>query len=125
MLLNPVGGRISSPYGRRFHPIFHEWRLHAGVDLHASCGTPIRAAADGVVQSVSFDASGGHRLVIGHAGGLTTHYLHAQRYGVHAGQRVRRGQVVGLVGSTGWSTGCHLHLGVKVNGRLVDPAGYL
>lgn len=125
VLLNPVGGRISSPYGRRFHPIFHEWRLHAGVDLHASCGTPIRAAADGVVQSVSFDASGGHRLVIGHAGGLTTHYLHAQRYGVHAGQRVRRGQVVGLVGSTGWSTGCHLHLGVKVNGRLVDPAGYL
>ncbi|MFT3861609.1 peptidoglycan DD-metalloendopeptidase family protein [Micropruina sp.] len=125
VLLNPVGGRISSPFGRRFHPIFHEWRLHEGVDLHASCGTPIRAAADGVVRSVSYDSSGGHRLVIAHGGGLTTHYLHAQGYNVRRGQHVRRGQVVGRVGSTGWSTGCHLHLTVKVNGRLVNPSRYL
>ncbi len=126
LLLNPVGGRISSPFGRRFHPIFHEWRLHAGVDLRASCGTPIRAAADGVVQSVSYDSSGGHRLVIAHADGLTTHYLHAlKRYQVRKGQKVKRGQVVGLVGSTGWSTGCHLHLTTKINGRLVDPARLL
>ncbi len=126
LLLNPVGGRISSPFGRRFHPIFHEWRLHAGVDLHASCGTPIRAAADGVVRSVSYDSSGGHRLVIAHPGGLTTHYLHAlKRYQVRKGQKVKRGQVVGLVGSTGWSTGCHLHFGTKINGRLVDPAQLL
>ena len=126
VLLNPVGGRITSPFGRRFHPIFHEWRLHAGVDLHASCGTPIRAAADGVVQSVSYDSSGGHRLVIAHAGGLTTHYLHAlKRYQVRKGQKVKRGQAVGLVGSTGWSTGCHLHLTTKINGRLVDPARLL
>ncbi|MFT4228303.1 peptidoglycan DD-metalloendopeptidase family protein [Micropruina sp.] len=126
LLLNPVGGRITSPFGRRFHPIFHEWRLHAGVDLQASCGTPIRAAADGVVQSVSYDSSGGHRLVIGHAGGLTTHYLHAlKRYQVRNGQKVKRGQVVGLVGSTGWSTSCHLHLTTKINGRLVDPARLL
>lgn len=126
LLLNPVGGRITSPFGRRFHPIFHEWRLHAGVDLQASCGTPIRAAADGVVQSVSYDSSGGHRLVIAHAGGLTTHYLHGlKRYQVDNGQKVKRGQVVGLVGSTGWSTGCHLHLTTKINGRLVDPARLL
>lgn len=126
LLLNPVGGRITSGFGRRFHPIFHEWRLHAGVDLHASCGTPIRAAADGVVQSVSYDSSGGHRLVIAHAGGLTTHYLHGlKRYPVRNGQQVKRGQMVGLVGSTGWSTGCHLHLGAKINGRLVDPARLL
>ncbi len=126
VLLNPVGGRITSPFGRRFHPIFHEWRLHAGVDLRASCGTPIRAAADGVVRSVSYDSSGGHRLVLAHAGGLATHYLHAlRRYQVRKGQHVKRGQVVGLVGSTGWSTGCHLHLGTTVNGRLVDPARYL
>ena len=65
------------------------------------------------------------RLVIAHAGGLTTHYLHAQGYRVHRGQKVKRGQVVGRVGSTGWSTGCHLHFTVKVNGRLVNPAGYL
>lgn len=126
LLLNPVGGRITSPFGRRFHPIFHEWRLHAGVDLQAACGTPIRAAADGVVQSVSYDSSGGHRLVIAHTGGLTTHYLHAlQRYQVRSGQKVKRGQAVGLVGSTGWSTGCHLHLTTKINGRLVDPARLL
>ncbi len=126
VLLNPVGGPISSPFGRRFHPIFHEWRLHAGVDLRATCGTPIRAAADGVVRSVSYDSSGGHRLVIAHAGGLTTHYLHAlKRFQVRAGQKVKRGQVVGLVGSTGWSTACHLHLTTKINGRLVDPARLL
>lgn len=126
VLLNPVGGPITGPYGLRFHPIFHEWRMHEGVDLRASCGTPIRAAADGVVVSVSYDSSGGHRLVIAHAGGLTTHYLHAlRRYGVHEGERVEQGQVVGLVGSTGWSTGCHLHLTTKLNGRLVDPAGLL
>ena len=121
----PVAGRRGSPFGPRFHPIFHEWRMHEGVDLQASCGTPIRAAANGVVRSVSYDSSGGHRLVISHASGLTTHYLHAQGYRVHRGQKVKRGQVVGRVGSTGWSTGCHLHFGVKVNGRLVNPAAYL
>lgn len=124
-LLRPVPGGIGSPFGMRRHPIFHDWRLHAGVDLHAACGTPIRAAADGVVVSVSYDASGGHRLVLAHDGGLTTHYLHAQGYQVRRGQRVTRGEVVGRVGSTGWSTGCHLHLTVKNNGRLVDPAPLL
>lgn len=125
VLLNPVGGPIGSPFGRRFHPIFKEWRMHEGVDLRASCGTPIRAAADGVVLSVSYDSSGGHRLQLRHAGGLVTSYLHAQGYRVRAGQQVSRGEVVGSVGSTGWSTGCHLHFGVRVDGRLVDPARYL
>lgn len=124
-LLRPVPGAIGSPFGMRRHPIFHDWRLHAGVDLHASCGTPIRAAADGVVVSVTYDSSGGHRLVLAHAGGLTTHYLHARGYRVRRGQHVTRGEVVGWVGSTGWSTGCHLHLTVKRNGRLVDPAPLL
>lgn len=121
----PVPGGIGSPFGLRRHPIFHDLRLHAGVDLHASCGTPIHAALDGVVIHRGFDASGGNRLVIQHAGGLTTHYLHAQGYRVRVGQHVRRGQVVGSVGSTGWSTACHLHFTVKLNGRLVDPARYL
>ena len=88
-------------------------------------GPCARFCCDGVVRSVSHDSSGGHRLVIAHAGGLTTHYLHAQGYRMHRGQKVKRGQVVGRVGSTGWSTGCHLHFTVKVNGRLVNPAAYL
>ncbi|MGB7961509.1 MAG: peptidoglycan DD-metalloendopeptidase family protein [Propionicimonas sp.] len=129
VLSRPVPGGISSAFGRRLHPIFHEWRMHEGVDLSAGCGTAIQAAAPGTVLSASFDSSGGHRLIIDHGmvGGhrLTSSYLHAQGYLVHAGQRVFRGQVVGTVGSTGWSTGCHLHFSVKVDGRHVDPAGFL
>lgn len=127
LLARPVAARVTSPFGRRFHPIFHEWRLHAGVDLSAPCGTPIRAAEGGVVARVGYDASGGWRLVLAHAGvrpGLTTTYLHAQGYGVRRGQAVRRGQVVGWVGTTGWSTGCHLHFGVGLGGRPVDPARF-
>lgn len=125
VLSRPVPGPITSRYGMRFHPIFHEWRLHSGVDFRADCGTPIRAAQAGRVVSVSYDSSGGHRLVLGHPGGLTTHYLHAQRYRVRQGSSVARGEVVGWVGSTGWSTGCHLHFTVKSNGRLIDPARLL
>ncbi len=124
-LAMPVGGRITSVFGPRFHPIFKEWRTHQGVDLSAPCGTPIHAAADGTVTHVGFDASGGWRLIIAHGsmGGvdLQTVYLHAQGYRVRAGERVTRGQLVGTVGSTGWSTGCHLHFSTKANGRHVDP----
>ena len=124
-LARPVAGRLTSGFGRRLHPIFHEWRLHAGVDLSARCGTPIRAAADGVVRRVGYDDSGGWRLILDHPGAsttaLATTYLHAQGYAVRGGQAVRRGAVVGWVGSTGWSTGCHLHFGVTVNGQPTDP----
>ena len=86
----------------------------------------IAAAADGTVAHVGYDASGGWRLVVDHGdvGGahVVTSYLHAQGYTVRQGERVTRGQVVGSVGSTGWSTGCHLHLGARVDGRVVDPA---
>lgn len=129
VLSAPVPGRVTSPFGRRFHPIFHVWRLHAGVDFAASCGSLIRAAADGVVRHAAYDDSGGWRLIIDHGvvGGtrLQTSYLHAQGYRVRVGQRVRAGAVVGSVGSTGWSTGCHLHFGVKANGSVVNPQGWL
>ena len=129
VLMRPVAGRVSSGFGRRFHPIFHEWRLHAGVDLSAGCGTPIRAAGDGRVSHVGYDASGGWRLIISHAPhkgrSLQTVYLHAQGYSVRPGARVTRGQVVGTVGSTGWSTGCHLHFSVKLAGNHVDPMLFL
>ncbi len=125
VLLRPVNARVTSPFGPRLHPIFREWRLHAGVDLSAPCGTPIRAAADGVVTHAGFDSSGGWRLIIDHGlvegVRLTTSYLHAEGWVVRPGARLVRGQVVGTVGSTGWSTGCHLHFSVKADGRQVDP----
>lgn len=128
-LQQPVPGRIGSGFGMRLHPIFKVWRMHSGVDIGASCGTPIRAAANGVVSSRSYDSASGNRLAITHPG-LTSHrlvsiYLHAQGYGVRVGQSVRRGQIIGWVGSTGWSTGCHLHFSVKSDGALVDPRHYL
>lgn len=123
-LLRPTNGRLGSRFGPRFHPIFHEWRPHQGIDLSSPCGTPIRAAESGVVTHMGFDSSGGWRLVINHGGGLSTVYLHATGYQVRSGQRVSRGETVGWVGSTGWSTGCHLHFSVKVDGRHVDPLQY-
>lgn len=130
VLAGPAPGRLSSPFGMRLHPIFKQWRMHNGIDLSNSCGTPLVAAADGVVRHMGYDSSGGWRLVIAHgpvagAASLETIYLHAQGYRVRAGDRVTRGQVVGTMGTTGWSTGCHLHFGVKVNGRHVDPLGWL
>lgn len=127
VLMRPAG-RLTSAFGQRFHPIFHEWRLHAGVDMSAPCGTPIRAAADGKVTHMGFDSSGGWRLIVSHAphGGrsLTTSYLHAQGYSVRAGANVKRGQIVGWVGSTGWSTGCHLHFSTKLGGQQVNPTKF-
>lgn len=129
LLLPPVPGGIGSGFGMRFHPILHRWRMHAGVDLHAGCGDPIHAAAAGVVIGRSYDPASGNRLTIDHGlvGGhrLVTVYMHASSYSVGVGDRVRRGQVVGRVGDTGWATACHLHLGVKLDGKLVDPAGFL
>lgn len=129
VLARPSAGAVTSVFGRRFHPIFHEWRMHNGIDLSTGCGSPIRAAADGVVTHMGYDASGGWRLVIAHGTvqgvDLQTVYLHAQGYRVRTGDRVARGEQVGTVGSTGWSTGCHLHFSVKANGRQTDPLPWL
>ena len=124
-LVRPSAGRITSVFGLRLHPIFKEWRMHNGVDLSAPCGTPLYAGADAVVTHMGYDASGGWRLVLAHGrvGGvdLRSVYLHAQGYRVRAGDRVARGELVGTMGTTGWSTGCHLHFSTKVDGRHVDP----
>jgi murein DD-endopeptidase MepM/ murein hydrolase activator NlpD len=129
VLTRPVPGAVGSPFGMRMHPILHVLRLHNGVDLHAGCGEPIRAAAPGRVVRVSHDAQSGNRLELDHGkvGGhhLVTIYLHATGYSARAGDQVRRGEVVGRVGSTGLSTGCHLHFTVKVEGRYADPERFL
>ena len=121
----PVAAHITSPFGMRFHPVLRYWKLHDGTDFGAACGTPIRAAHAGRVAERYYSAGYGKRLMIDHGylGGryVTTGYNHASRYIVHVGQHVRKGQVVGYVGSTGFSTGCHLHLMVWLNGRLRNP----
>lgn len=121
----PVAAHITSPFGMRFHPVLHYWKLHDGTDFGASCGTPIRAAYAGRVAERYYNAGYGNRLMIDHGyiGGryVTTGYNHASRYIVHVGQRVRKGQLIGYVGTTGFSTGCHLHLMVWINGRLRNP----
>lgn len=127
-LMMPVNAYISSPYGMRLHPILGYYKLHDGTDLAASCGTPIKAAADGVVSERYFSAGYGNRLMIDHGkvNGtyLTTGYNHASSYVVGVGQHVRKGQTVGYVGTTGWSTGCHLHLMVWANGKVTNPMNW-
>ncbi len=125
----PVRGRITSPFGMRTHPITGVHKLHTGTDFGASCGTPIRAARDGTVLSAALNSAYGWRTVVSHGvvGGvlLTTTYNHQQGPGVVAGAQVRTGQVIGRVGSTGYSTGCHLHLELVVNSDFVDPVPWL
>jgi murein DD-endopeptidase MepM/ murein hydrolase activator NlpD len=128
-LRRPVNGPITSPYGQRFHPILKYWKLHDGTDFGAGCGTPIRAAASGVVTDRYYNGGYGNRVFISHGvirgSALTTVYNHLSRYGVSSGQRVTRGEVIGYVGTTGYSTGCHLHFMVYQDGAVVNPMKWL
>ena len=128
----PVPGASGSPFGMRYHPILHYWRMHWGLDMHASCGTPIVAMADGrVTSTLSTSRSGGlgNWTVISYGiykgKSLSSGYAHQSRIIVSVGQSVSRGQVVGYVGTTGLSTGCHLHLQMYENGVRVNPAKYV
>jgi len=116
---------ITSSYGMRFHPIFRVWRLHAGTDFRAYCGTPIMAAADGKVEWAKYVAGLGNQVMLynGVISGkvLYTSYNHLATFNVSAGQNVKRGDVVGYEGTTGTSTACHLHFEAYVNGQTVDP----
>ena len=116
----PVAARVSSGFGWRTHPTLGGHRAHSGVDLAAPYGSPVIATADGIVGQA--DWRGGYGLFVAvESGGVQTRYAHMSRLNVVAGQRVRRGDVIGYVGSTGRSTGPHLHYEVRVNGRAVDP----
>ena len=128
VLIHPTDGYVTSPFGYRTHPIYHYWGLHDGVDFGGGCGTPMRAAASGRVVSSYWSGVYGNRLIIDNGAqagvGLATIYNHATSYTVGVGDHVEQGQVIGYEGSTGWSTGCHLHFTVMANGEAVDPMGW-
>lgn len=114
--------RVSSGFGYRIDPVYKDRRLHPGLDFTAPVGTPIYAAADGVVKDAGFNTGGyGNRVVVNHGFGYETLYAHMVRIKARVGTRVKRGEVIGYVGSTGKSTGPHLHYEVHKNGIQLDP----
>jgi murein DD-endopeptidase MepM/ murein hydrolase activator NlpD len=117
----PVDGRITSPFGRRFHPILHIWRMHEGVDVAAPYGSPIHATAPGTVVFAGRDAGYGNFIRINIGGGMTTAFGHLSRIGVHVGEHVAAGEVIGNLGSTGLSTGPHVHYEVRRNNVPINP----
>ncbi len=121
----PVPGPITSGYGNRYHPVLHYNRMHTGADMRASSGTPIHACRGGVVAIAGSQGGYGNAVVIDHGGGMATLYAHQSRLAVSEGQTVSAGQIIGYVGSTGMSTGPHLHFEVRLTGNPVDPAAYL
>lgn len=128
-LIRPVDAPITSPYGMRFHPVLRVWKLHDGTDFGASCGTPIRAAGSGTVISRYYNEGYGNRVLVSHGlmdgDSIVTAYNHLSSYAVSSGEQVGQGEIVGYVGTTGYSTGCHLHFMVYRDGETVDPMDYL
>lgn len=116
---------MTSRFGWRVHPIFGGREFHTGVDIGARYGSPVVAARTGVVQFVGWKTGYGRIIVVQHDGGLETAYSHLSAAVVSPGDHVAQGQVIGRIGSTGWSTGPHLLFEVRRNGVPVDPAPYL
>jgi murein DD-endopeptidase MepM/ murein hydrolase activator NlpD len=124
----PVIGPLSSPFGMRFHPILHYWRMHTGQDFAVACGTPVHAAASGTIVSHGYAGGYGNQIVLYHGRlnghGLATSYDHLSKF-VRTGGHVSRGEVIAYSGTTGLSTGCHLHFEVRIDGVPVNPMRYL
>ncbi|QEO09172.1 M23 family metallopeptidase [Protaetiibacter larvae] len=124
----PAAGYISSNFGQRYHPIYHRWQLHTGVDLAGpGCGIPIYAAHAGVVTYAGWNGDLGNFIQIDHRDGTSSGYGHIMPggIGVSIGQEVAPGQPIARVGTTGGSTGCHLHFIIRVNGQLTDPVPFM
>lgn len=121
----PVPGSITSPFGWRTHPIWGYRSLHDGIDFGSACGTPIKAPASGTVLAQYYQSAWGNRIIVNHGTkfgvNVSTISNHLSGYAVSVGDTVKRGQVIGYVGTTGWSTGCHLHFTVLQDGAAVDP----
>ena len=117
---------LTSPFGMRIHPISGKWKMHNGVDMSAAQGTPIYAAKSGKVTTASYQEGGaGYYVSINHGDGFSSIYMHMTHFIVAPGQYVTAGQVIGYVGSTGGSTGPHLHFGISYNGSYVNPMNYI
>ncbi|HEY6054763.1 MAG TPA: M23 family metallopeptidase, partial [Gaiellaceae bacterium] len=115
----PVAGPVTSPFGWRWG------RMHEGIDIAVPSGTPVHAAAGGTVIYAGWESGYGNFVVLDHGGGIATAYGHNTSVAVAVGQQVSQGQVIAYSGSTGHSTGPHVHFEVRVNGNAVDPLGYL
>ena len=124
-LKRPVGGPITSPYGMRVHPITGQRKLHDGTDFGVPCGTAVHAAAAGTVISRSSRGAYGKQIVVRHRPGFETSYNHLSAQSVSVGDRVTAGQVIARSGTTGLSTGCHLHFMVLKSGKPVNPQEFL
>ena len=124
--LMPVSGKLTSPFGMRVHPVLGYERMHNGIDLAAAQGTPIYATRAGKVTTCSYQAGGaGNYVSINHLDGFSSIYMHMTHYVVSPGQTVSQGQLIGYVGSTGISTGPHLHFGISYAGTYVNPLAYV
>ena len=123
--LEDADAAVTDPYGWRIHPVSGTYKQHSGVDLEAAAGSHILAVADGTVVESGYNEAYGYMVILEHAGGMQTFYAHMTDYLVSTGDTVQQGQIIGTVGSTGWSTGPHLHLGVMIDGESVDPLAAL
>ena len=124
--VTPVSGyRVTSVFGMRLHPVHNYYRMHNGVDLACAQGTPIYAARSGQVTTATYGTDAGYYVSINHGDGFASVYMHMTHYVVSAGQYVSQGQLIGYVGSTGASTGPHLHFGISYNGTYVNPMNYI
>lgn len=121
----PGSGRITSSFGKRNSPTKGASTMHNGIDIGAPSGTAIVAAASGEVVTASYSSSAGNYIMISHGGGVYTLYMHCSKLNVSEGQQVKAGQTIGKVGSTGVSTGPHLHFGIRANGGYVNPSKYV
>jgi murein DD-endopeptidase MepM/ murein hydrolase activator NlpD len=128
-LIYPVNSYITSPFGMRVHPIYGYYDLHDGTDFGAGCGTPVHAAAGGEVLSAYYSEGYGNQVLVDHGiedgVSLSTSYSHLTSFAVSPGEEVEQGETIGYAGTTGYSTGCHLHFMVYENGDVVDPMTWL
>lgn len=123
--LRPISGRITSYYGYRINPVTGEYKLHKGIDYAGNYGDPIKASKSGVVEYSGWITGYGNTIILGHGNGVQTLYPHAQTLEVDYGDTVKQGDVIATVGSTGNSTGPHLHFEIRINGEAVDPLNYI